>query len=419
MLTLRMPGDKSISHRAVIFASLATGTSVLQKLLDSLDIRSTLRAMDALGVEIRTISSREIHITGTGRRGLIQPGGVLDCGNSGTTARLLLGMLAGQDLTATITGDDSLRKRPMRRVTEPLKLMGAEFEERGGDGLPIIVHGKELGDLEYSSPHASAQVKSALLLAGLVSGARVTVVEPLKSRDHSERMLAELGVNVETDNNSVTIDSAAEFDAFELELPGDISSAAFIVSYGLLLNGSEVAIEGVGLNPTRTGFLRVLERMGARVEQRVDGQVLGEPVGTLKVTPSALTGTVVEPGEVPALIDEIPVLAVLAACAQGTTRFEGVGELTVKESNRLELLQSNLASLGVEVDASEDSLTVTGRPGPLRGAVRTGGDHRMAMAFGVLSKLPGNAVYLNETSSPGVSYPQFWSDLARIEGSMA
>jgi 3-phosphoshikimate 1-carboxyvinyltransferase len=413
--TVRVPGDKSISHRALILAALARGTSELTGLLSGEDVRSTARVLRQLGADVSSVRDGMV-VTVRGRP-LTAPRSRLHCGNSGTTARLLLGVLAGRPFAARLTGDASLRRRPMRRVTEPLRSMGARITEEGGDGLPLTIRGGRLRGLNYTSPVASGQVKSALLLAGLTGGVRVEIREPYRSRDHTERLLGHLGVGLHERNGAVVYEPAdrpAALPPYRLVVPGDISSAAFLVAAAVLAEDGELVIEGVGVNPTRTGFLVVLERMGARVARvslRSEG---GEPVADLVVHPAPLVETEVEAAEIPTLVDEVPILAVLASRARGETVFRSVGELRVKESNRLELLAHNLRALSVEAEVRGDDLRVRGTARPPCGTVDTASDHRLAMAFAVLGTVPGAGVRLSERRSVAISYPRFFRDLRRM-----
>lgn len=412
---VRPPGDKSITHRALVLGALAEGRSQLTGALTSLDARSMAGVLRQLGVRISALRpGRPVVVQGRGLRGLRRPATTLDCGNSGTSARFLLGLLAGFPFPARVTGDASLRSRPMRRVTIPLTQMGARFEEANGDGLPLVVHGGRLRPLTYQLPVAAAQVKSALLLAGLTGGVAVDLTEPAQSRDHTERMLRALGARVARSGLAVLLEPPARLPAFALPVPGDISSAAFLIGAALLVRSGELVLRDVGVNPTRTGALRVLERMGAAIETREPREVLGEPVADLAVRPSVLRACTVEPDEVPSLIDEIPMLAVLASRAEGESVFRGVQELRVKESDRLTLIAKNLRAVGVQAEASGDTLTVVGTDQTPRGAVDTARDHRLAMAFAVLGSLPGASVRLSERASVAVSYPGFFDDLKRV-----
>ncbi|HMH82747.1 MAG TPA: 3-phosphoshikimate 1-carboxyvinyltransferase [Gemmatimonadales bacterium] len=412
---VRPPGDKSISHRALLLAGLARGTSQLDGLLTGDDVKSTARVLRQLGASIAPI--REATVIVSASR-LSAPGSRLHCGNSGTTARLLLGILAGQRFAATLTGDASLRRRPMRRVTEPLRTMGAEIslQATGGDALPLTIRGGRLRPLTYTTPVASAQIKSALLFAGLTGHVGVTIREPYRSRDHTERLLVHLGLGLHERDGAIVYEPEPRsvIPPFRLSVPGDASSAAFLVAAAVLAEGGELVIENVGVNPTRTGFLVVLERMGAHVERvnlRNEG---GEPVADLIARPGALGGTEVTAAEVPTLVDEVPVLAVLASRATGETVFREVGELRVKESNRLELIAANLRALGGTAEARGNDLFVQGTAPPPRGSVDTARDHRLVMAFAVLGTVPGADVRLSERASVAISYPQFFRDLKRI-----
>jgi 3-phosphoshikimate 1-carboxyvinyltransferase len=414
---VRPPGDKSISHRAVMLAALARGTSELEGLLTGADVKSTARVLRQLGARIAPIREATVMVSASR---LSAPGSRLHCGNSGTTARLMLGILAGQRFAATLTGDASLRRRPMRRVTEPLRTMGAEIslQATGSDALPLTIRGGRLRPLTYTTPVASAQIKSALLFAGLTGHVGVTIREPYRSRDHTERLLVHLGLGVHERDGAIVYEPEPRsvIPPFRLSVPGDASSAAFLVAAAVLAEGGELVIEHVGVNPTRTGFLVVLERMGAHVERvnlRNEG---GEPVADLIARPGALGGTEVTAAEVPTLVDEVPVLAVLASRATGETVFREVGELRVKESNRLELIAANLRALGGTAEARGNDLFVRGSAPPPRGPVETARDHRLVMAFAVLGTVPGADVRLSERASVAISYPDFFRDLRRIGG---
>ena len=410
-----VPGDKSITHRALLFAALAHGVSAIRQPLVSLDTRSTARVLRQLGTPVSALRHDATTVV---RGGGFRPGSgqSLNCGNSGTTARLLLGMLAGRPVSARLTGDRSLRGRPMRRITQPLQRMGAQFP---GDPatLPLGIIGGGLSALEWQSPVASAQVKGALLLAGVTGGVAVTVSEPVRSRDHTERMLASFGYTIVADQLHVRMEPTGLVVPFDLTVPGDPSSAAFLVGAALLGRQGTVRIAGVGLNPTRTGFLRVLERMGAQVTQHDPQEMAGEPTGTLVATAGGLQGATIDPTEVPSLIDEVPILACLAARATGESRFAGLGELRVKESDRLALIGENLRAVGVSAEVSGDTLTVVGTDRPLAGRVRTDGDHRIAMAFSVLGL--GQAVEIDDPDCADVSFPGFAAALNNIARDVA
>jgi len=422
---LRVPGDKSITHRALMLAALARGSSRLSGLLPAADTQSTAAVLRALGVRLPDIpeDGSPVAIAGHGLRPFRQPAGPLDCGNSGTTARLMLGLLAGHPLRAVLTGDDSLRGRPMRRVTEPLSRMGARFTELGEpDRLPIEVEGGPLQPIRYASPRASAQVKSALLLAGLTGGARVEVTEPVASRDHTERLLRAMGADLRlqagADGVRITLEPPTLLDPLDLAVPGDFSSAAFFIALGLLARTGPLRIRRVGVNPTRTGLIPVLERMGARIVLEDACDVCGEPVADVFVWPSALEATTVGAAEIPAMIDEVPVLAVLAARARGETRITGAAELRVKESDRLAALAANLRAIGAEAEELPDGLVVRGSDAPLSGRVRSFGDHRIAMAFGVLAALPDHRIEIDDPGVVAISHPAFWADVRRVAAAL-
>jgi len=404
------PGDKSISHRVLMLAALARGTSELAGLLTGADVKSSARVLRQLGADISSINDTSVAIHASR---FSHPASRLNCGNSGTTARLMLGILAGQTFSATLTGDASLRRRPMRRVTEPLKQMGADIAERG-DGLPLTIRGGKLRGLTYTSPVASAQVKSALLFAGLTGQVPVTIREPYRSRDHTERLFAHLGLGIHERDGAISYQpSAVSIPSFTVTVPGDISSAAFMVAAAVLADNGELLVENVGVNPTRTGILVVLERMGAHVERINLRDAGGEPVADLLVRPAQLRATEVTAPEIPTLVDEVPVLAVLASRAHGATVFRDVGELRVKESNRLELVAANLRAVGARAEARGNDLHIEGSDTPPRGRVVTASDHRLAMAFAVLGTVGGADVRLSEKKSVAISYPDFFRDLKR------
>jgi len=423
-MELRVPGDKSISQRALILSSLAEGESRLRGLLSEGDPASTAGALRGLGVPIPKLDSSgsEVTFKGLGLRGFRAPVDPLDVENSGTGARLLLGVLAGQPIEAVLTGDESLRKRPMARVTDPLSAMGGRFESLDVQGhLPIRVTGGPLTEFSYHLPVASAQLKSALLLAGLVGGVGIQLVEPGRSRDHTEAVLGGLGVSISTGPQEggwgvALSDPPPVLPALDLDVPGDFSSAAFFLLLGLL-RGEQGAlvIKDVGLNETRTGLLPVLERMGARFSVEASpGVGVGEPSGNLVVYPSELVGCQVGGDEIPGLIDEVPILAAGAARAQGLTRITGARELRVKETDRIRAVVGNLRALGVEAEELEDGMEIEGTDRPLRGRVLSYGDHRIAMAFGVLGALPRNEIQVEGGAVAGVSFPDFWELLARV-----
>ncbi len=408
-----MPGDKSITHRALMLAALAPGRSSIVGALTAHDARSTASVLRQLGAGVSPLRPKSVvRVTGLGA--LQRPRSVLHCGNSGTTARLMTGILAAHRFEARLTGDHSLRRRPMGRVAGPLSAMGAVIIQGPGGGLPITIRGGPLTPIEWQLPVASAQVKSAILLAAAVAGIEATVIEPGESRDHTERMLTALGFEVTRRSQAVTLRPTGNFHPFDIEVPGDPSSAIFLVGAALLADEGAAVIADVGLNPTRIGAYAVLQRMVARVELQETGLQGGEPVGRVSVQPGSLDATTVEAREVPGLIDEIPMLACLAARAQGTTRFRGVGELRVKESDRLALLASNLTNLGGTATIEGDDLIIEGTDRPFAGTVRTDGDHRIAMAFMVLGTEPRNQVVVDDPGSSAVSFPGFAPALAAL-----
>lgn len=412
---MRVPGDKSISHRALMLAALGRGTSRVRGLLRSADIASTAGVLRSLGVAIPSLDAPELVIEGVGLRGLSAPGEDLDCGNSGTTTRLMAGVVAGAGLTARFTGDASLSARPMRRVAAPLEALGATVELPTHGGLPMVVRGGPLRGVTWHPDVASAQVKSAVLLAGLAGDVPVEVHEPAATRDHTERMLRARGVDVRVEGLVVTLLPAARLDAGDVDVPGDASSAAFFAGLAALGGtAGGVAIENVGVNPGRAGAFKVLVRMGAALafeQQQLQG---GEPVATIAVHGSRLRGVTIGEEEVPSLIDELPLLACVAARAEGETRVTGAAELRVKESDRIRATVENLRAVGAEAEELADGFVVRGSDRPLAGRVVTHGDHRIAMAFGVLGALRGNSIEIDDPSCAGVSYPTFWDDLDRV-----
>lgn len=424
-MRIRVPGDKSISQRALILAGLADGESRLRGLLPSEDPVSTARAMRRMGVAIPPLpeDGAEVRVRGPGLHGLEAPGAPLDLGNSGTGARLLMGVLAAQPFRTVLTGDESLRGRPMGRVSDPLSAMGARFEYLAEPGrLPLAVGPSPgLRGVDLDLPVASAQVKSALLLAGLVAGVPVQLTEPGASRDHTERMLSGAGAAVlrhawGSGWRVELRDPPGRIRPLDLEIPGDPSSAAFPILAALLGVGpGEVEVEGVGLNPTRTGFVELLRRMGGRIELDTSHEAGGEPVGTIAASVSELTAIEVGAGEVVRAVDELPVVAAAAARARGRTRITGAGELRVKETDRIRALAQNLAAVGVACGELEDGLEIEGTDAPLEGEVDSFGDHRIAMVFGVLGAQKGNDIRVRGREAARVSYPTFWSQLEEMK----
>jgi 3-phosphoshikimate 1-carboxyvinyltransferase len=412
--TIRVPGDKSLSHRALLLAAMARGTSHIGGILTSLDARSTARVLRQLGAVVSPLTAGRV-VTVTGRGGFRRPADALYCGNSGTTTRLLLGLLAAHRFPARLTGDRSLRRRPMRRVTVPLMAMGARITEHGDGTLPLTIRGGALKGLRHEMLVSSAQIKGCLLLAGAAGRVPVAVREPHgRSRDHTERLLRAFGFRVEERDGWVELEPTGAFAPFDMQVPGDPSSAAFPVGAAVLAEAGSLRITGVCVNPTRVGFLPVLERMGARVQLEELEIQFDEPVANLVVHPAALRATEVRESEIPALIDEIPMLAALATRATGTTVFRGVGELRVKESDRLGLIASNIRVLGGRAEVQGDDLYVSGTEAPPVGRVVTEGDHRLAMAFTVLGTVPGARVTVDDRACAAVSFPGFGDLLRRI-----
>jgi 3-phosphoshikimate 1-carboxyvinyltransferase len=408
--TVAVPGDKSISHRSLICASLARGVSYLRGVLDSADVNSTAEALRALGVEISPLGAT-CTVRGRGLRELAAPRDALDCGNSGTTARLLAGVVAGHPFAARFVGDASLSRRPMGRVARPLVAMGAGVEFEAGERLPMTVRGGPLAPLAWESEAASAQVKSAILLAGLVGGVPVTVREPVRSRDHTERMLAALGAAVSVQDTEVSLVPPVALAPLDATVPGDPSSASFFAALAACAGAGVLLLPNVCLNETRVGFFHALRRMGARVDFEDCRSWAGETIGTIRAEPGALVGIEVGHRDVPSMIDELPLLACLGARAEGETVIAGAAELRLKESDRIAAVVENLRALGVDAEERPDGLRVLGSARTLRGRVRTHGDHRLAMAFGVLGAIPGNDVALDDRECVAVSYPGFWRDL--------
>ncbi len=410
-----VPGDKSVSHRAVMLASLARGTSHIRNFLPGADNFSTVNAMRALGVPVRELGNNVLEIAGVGLDGLQEPQDVIDCGNSGTTVRLLTGILAAQPFFSVLSGDASLRRRPMKRVSGALAGMGARITGRhGGENLPLAVSGGTLHPFRYNSPVASAQVKSALLLAGLFCEGQTTVCEPYPSRDHTERMLGFFGARVEASPGEVTVYGRPQLYGRELTVVGDISSAAFFMVAALLVPDSQLRLVNVGVNPTRDGILEVLRNMGAHLELENRREEAGEPVADILVRTSALHGVEIGGALIPRLIDELPVLCVAAALAEGTTVIRDARELRVKETDRIAAMAGELAKLGVAVETRDDGMIIRGGAS-FRGAnVKSHGDHRVAMSMAVAGLRASSAVSIADAACTDISFPGFWEQLQRI-----
>lgn len=421
--TVKVPGDKSISHRALILGAMAVGPTTIAGLLEGEDVLATARAMRAFGATVTRTGEGAWTVDGQG--GLREPEDIIDCGNAGTGVRLIMGAAAGYNLTATFTGDASLRTRPMGRVLEPLGRMGATWLSREGGRLPLTLRGGGLAGIDYTLPMASAQVKSAVLLAGLRAEGPVTVVEPEPTRDHTERMLkafgASLSVADHNDRRVVTLRPGARLTGSHVAVPGDPSSAAFPIVAALICPGSRVTVEGVMLNPLRTGLIDTLREMGADLTITNRRDASGEAVGDITARYSPLKGVVVPPGRAPSMIDEYPILAVAAAFAEGETVMRGVGEMRVKESDRIALMAAGLEACGVDVEEEPEGFIVrgTGRP-PLGGAlVETRGDHRIAMSHLVLGLAAHNGARVDEPGMIATSFPDFAPMMRRLGGDIA
>jgi 3-phosphoshikimate 1-carboxyvinyltransferase len=410
--TLTPPPDKSISHRAAMLGAVSEGTTHVRNYLRAADTDSTLAAMERIGARIEVGEDR-IEIGGVGLRGA-EPSSI-DVGNAGTLLRLLPGLLAGQGRGSwTLDGDESIRRRPVDRVADPLRLMGANVECRDGRLPPIVIEGGDLEGIRYELPVASAQVKSCVLLAGLLAGGETVVVEHARSRDHTERMLIAAGADLTAQDGVVTVRPAQRLELGEVDVPGDFSSAAFWIAAATLVPGSEVRLDAVGLNPTRTGLLRVLERMGASASVEARRMVAMEPVAELVVRHASLSATTVEAGEVPGVIDELPLVALLGAFAEGTTVVSGASELRHKESDRIATVVEGLRTLGAEIEARPDGFAVEGGGGLRGGALDAAGDHRLAMLGAVAGLASREGVDVRGAGAASVSYPAFFEDLDRV-----
>ncbi|MGA8745372.1 MAG: 3-phosphoshikimate 1-carboxyvinyltransferase [Solirubrobacterales bacterium] len=417
--SLRPPPDKSISHRAALIAAMGEGETAIEGYLDSADTRSTLAAVAALGAEIEGASSGAIEpslrIRGVGLRGATPAR--IDAGNAGTLLRLLPGWLAGQEAGAwTVDGDESIRRRPVDRIVEPLRAMGASLRCREERLPPLEIEGAPLHGVAYQLPLASAQVKSCLLFAGLLAEGETQITEPHRTRDHTERMLAAAGAEIERRGEVLGVRAAGRLEPTMIAIPADFSSAAFFVLAALLVPGSDLRLDGVGLNPTRTGLLEILERMGARVEVEPQGERGGEPIGRLRVRASDLRGVEVGGAEVPLAIDELPLVALAACFAEGRTRIGDAAELRRKESDRIAAVSEALGALGGEVEASADGMQIEGTGGLRGGAIRSHGDHRIAMLGAIAGLASRQGVEVEGIEDAAVSYPGFEADLASLSG---
>lgn len=409
--TITVPGDKSISHRAVMFGAISTGTTSVENFLPGEDCLSTIACFRNLGVEIDQQGST-VTITGKGLGGLKKPDKTLFVGNSGTTIRLLMGILSGLPFESVLEGDDSIAKRPMTRVTVPLAMMGARISGRdNAEYTPLTVSGQPLKAITYNLPVASAQVKSAILLAGLQAEGETMIIEPLKTRDHTERMIRQFGGEIEQDDKKIIVNGGQELKGTKIIVPGDLSSAAFFLVAGTIIPGSDLLLKNVGLNPTRTGILDVLQAMGADITIESYETGSGEPAGDIRVKYSQLQGTVVAGELIPRLIDEIPAIALAASQADGVTVIKNAAELKVKETNRIDTVVNELRKLGADILGTDDGMIVNGNKGLHGGTVSAHGDHRIGMMLAIAALSANEDVYLQESESVAVSYPDFFTDL--------
>ncbi|MBM4145475.1 MAG: 3-phosphoshikimate 1-carboxyvinyltransferase [Nitrospira sp.] len=407
--------DKSISHRAVIFSSLSKGESIIRNFLRAEDPMSTVNAFRALGVDIND-EGDDIVVNGNGIYGLAESHNIIDCGNSGTTIRLLSGVLAGNPFFSVLTGDESLRIRPMARVINPLQQMGAEIMARAENKYPpLAIKGKKLQSIQYKMPVASAQVKSAILLAGLYADGETVIAEPAKSRDHTERMLPAFGASINVNGLHVSVKGGTELKGAEVYVPGDFSSAAFFIIGALLIRDSDITITGVGMNPTRTGLLSVLRKMGAEIEVQNIRNLSGEPVADIHCKGGAeLKAVSINKEEIPALIDEFPILCVAATQANGTTTIRGAEELRVKESDRIRSMATELGKMGVAIEEFGDGLSIKGQS-VLKGAnIESYGDHRIAMAMAIAGLIADGETTIHGVSSVNISFPGFFQIIRKL-----
>ncbi|MFB0528101.1 MAG: 3-phosphoshikimate 1-carboxyvinyltransferase [bacterium] len=411
---ISLPGDKSISHRAIMLGSIAQGETRVKGFSDCADCRNTLNAFLKLGMEIEDHSQGELTIHGQGLKGLTSAKEIIDVGNSGTTMRLLSGILAGQDFSSTITGDESLQKRPMRRIILPLREMGAKISSPDDNHPPITIVGQKLHPIDYHSPVASAQVKSCVLLAGLYAKGRTSLTEPSPSRDHTERMLKYLGAPVEIKGKTIFIEGVSELEARPITIPGDISSSAFFIVACLLLENSEIRIKGIGINPTRTGIIDILKEMGADIVIENVHDLCREPLADLIVKSSNLRGTEIGGDLIPRIIDEIPVLAVAATQAEGVTEISDAQELRVKESDRIGNVVSELSKMGASIKEKEDGMVISGGRRLVGSSVNSLGDHRMAMALTIGGLIADGETTINDVACIDTSFPHFMETLNRM-----
>lgn len=411
---ISIPADKSLSHRAAIIGSLSSGITKIINFNTAKDCSATLDCLQMMGVEVKRERKEEIILNGKDLFGFQEPKDILDAQNSGTTARLLLGLLSGQSFFSIITGDSSLRKRPMKRVVDPLKEMGAQIEGRNhACNLPLSIKGQNLVGMRFKLPIPSAQLKSALILAGLLSKGVTEIEEPVPSRDHTERMLSYLGAEIKKENKVIRIQGRKKFNSMRIIIPGDISAACYFIAAALLVENSQIIIPDVGINPTRIGFLNAAEQMGAKIRIHEKRVICHEPLATLSVTTSELKGIEIESEEIPLLIDEIPLIALLATQARGKTEVSGASELRVKESDRISAIAENFRRMGIDIEEKEDGFIIEG-PQRLKGAtVESFGDHRIAMTMAVAGLIADGETEIKDFSCYRISFPNFHSLLNR------
>lgn len=413
--SVAVPGDKSISHRSVMFGAISEGITTVSNFLPGDDCLSTIACFRKLGVHIEE-QEKELRITGTGFEGLMEPNEFLDVGNSGTTIRLMLGILAGRPFFASLQGDQSIGKRPMTRVTIPLREMGALIDGRkNGEYAPLAIRGGNLKPIHYQMPVASAQVKSSLLFAALQVDGESTIIEKTESRDHTERMIQHFGGEITKEKGVITVKGGQKFIGSHVHVPGDISSAAFFLVAGAIVPESEIILKNVGLNPTRTGIIDVMKSMGADLQLVASEKSAFEPYGDLLIKSSQLKGTTIEGDLIPRLIDEIPVIALLATQAAGTTIIKDAQELKVKETNRIDTVVNELKKLGAKIEATEDGMIIYGNSKLSGGTVSSHGDHRIGMMLSIAAAICQEEVYLENPGAISVSYPDFFTHLNNLK----
>jgi 3-phosphoshikimate 1-carboxyvinyltransferase len=413
---ITVPGDKSVSHRAIMLGSLAEGTTEITNFLQGADCLSTIACFKKMGIQVEnSIADAVVRVKGNGLHGLKAPKGILDVGNSGTTIRLMSGILAAQDFSVTVTGDSSIQKRPMKRIITPLSLMGAHITSiNQNDCAPLQIEGTKVKGIHYNSPVASAQVKSSVLLAGLYAEEPTSVTEPYISRNHTELMFRQFGIDISTTGTTATVQPANKLTAKKVMVPGDISSAAYFIVAGLIVPNSEILIKNVGINPTRDGIINVCKQMGADITLENISNIDGEPTADILVRSSELSGTTIEGSIIPTLIDELPVIAVLACFAKGQTIIKDASELKVKESNRIDVMVHNLSLLGADVAATEDGMIINGGKDLHGACIDSKMDHRIAMSFAIASLMSNGELEIKQAECVDISYPNFYSDLSGL-----